>query len=69
MINLLEIEVNGIKEKGKLVNEQQRFLQVNEVYFETIDTVTNLFNLKKKLWHGLKKMLSYTEEWKILPLN
>ena len=62
-VNLLEIEVNSIRDKGMLVNEQQRFLEINEVYFESIDTLVNTFTLKKKLWYGLKKMIAYSEEW------
>ena len=64
LVNLLELEVNSIRDKGKLVNEQQRFLEINEVYFESIDTLVNTFTLKKKLWYGLKKMIAYSEEWK-----
>ena len=64
LVNLLELEVNSIRDKGKLFNEQQRFLEIYEVYFESIDTLINTFTIKKKVWYGLKKMIAYSEKWK-----
>lgn len=69
LVNTLEKEVLAIKEKGKLMNVQQLFLGVNEVYFESIDTLFNDFSLVKKLWFGMKKMKEYYEEWLDIPLK
>ena len=69
LIDEYEVEVEAIKAKGKLVNDQQRFLEINEVYFETIDTLNNDFQLKKKLWYGLKQIITYTKEQEVVPVD
>ena len=69
IVDDLEKDVLAIKTKGKLVNDQQKFLEVNEVYFESIDILYSDFNLLKKLWYGLKQMKQYYEEWLDIPLK
>lgn len=65
----IEVEVEQIKTKGKLINDQQKFLDVNEIYFEAVDELNNEFQLKKKLWHGVKDILRYTKEQEVIPLD
>jgi dynein heavy chain len=69
MVDALEKEVETIKNKGKMMNDQQRFLELNEVYFESVDFLYNDFTLVKKLWYGMKKMKQYYEEWLDIPLK
>ena len=69
MVDSIEKEVVSIKEKGKTVNDQQRFLEVNEVYFESIDVLYNDFTILKKLWYGLDRMRGYYKDWLDIPLK
>jgi dynein heavy chain, axonemal len=65
----IEKEVEEIKVKGKLLNDQQRFMEINEVYFESVDALVADFMLLKKLWYGLKQMEIYYKEWLDIPLK
>ena len=68
LIDEYEVEVEAVKAKGKRVNDQQRFLEIEEIYFENIDALNNDFQLKKKLWYGLKQIINYTKEQEVVPL-
>jgi dynein heavy chain len=64
LLRRLEIDVNAIRERGKLINDQQRFLEIPETSFDTLDQVLLIdFNLKKKLWNGLRDWNRLTENW------
>lgn len=69
IVNDIEKEVEVIKVKGKLIKDQQRFMEINEVYFESIDALVADFMLIKKLWYGLKQMEIYYQEWLDIPLK
>ena len=69
LVNELGKEVETIKNKGKLINEQQKFMEIGEVYFESIDILVNDFNLLKKLWTGMKQIGIYYDEWLRIPLK
>ena len=69
IVDTLEKEVMDIKKKGEVVNDQQKFLEVNEVYFESIDELVSDFSIVKKLWYGLDKMRKYYKEWLGIPLK
>jgi hypothetical protein len=69
LIAELEGKVNDIKEKGRILNEQQRFMEITEIYFESVDELFNDFQLKKKLWLGMKEIIAYTKEQEVIALD
>ena len=52
ILEKLEGSIVAIKEKGKTINELQKYLDMSPTFFESIESLTMDFSLKKKLWVG-----------------
>ncbi len=52
MIEKLKPEVDKVKERGKTMNEQQKFLETEVVYFASIESLNQDFTYLSKLWYG-----------------
>ena len=59
----LSNSVNNMKERGKQLNQFQKFLELEESHFECVNDVFNDFGLKNKLWSGLKEWIELSADW------
>ena len=59
----LKTKVMALKNKGKKLNDQQKFLEISETHFESIENTYMDFTLKYKLWTGLSQWFELSQEW------
>ena len=59
----LQLQVEELKSTGKKINKQQKFLEIAESHFDSIEDTYLDFTLKHKLWHGLKDWIIMSEKW------
>lgn len=51
-----------MKERGKQLNQYQKFLDMEETPFESVDNVHGEYILKNKLWIGLRDWIEFSRD-------
>ncbi len=54
---------NLMKERGKQLNIYQKYLELEDTPFESVNDVFNDWNLKYKLWKGMEEWIALSQEW------
>ena len=52
-----------MKERGKQLNVYQKYLELEETPFESVNDVYSDWNLKFKLWKGLDEWIYLARDW------
>lgn len=52
-----------MKERGKQLNQYQKFLDLEETTFEAVNDAFNDWNMKFKLWQGLDEWIYLSRDW------
>ena len=57
------VSANWMKERGKQLNTYQKYLELEDTPFESVNDVFNDWNLKYKLWKGLEEWIELSASW------
>ena len=57
------VSANLMKERGKQLNTYQKYLELEDTPFESVNDVFNDWNLKYKLWKGLEEWIELSASW------
>lgn len=56
-------QVTLMKERGKQLNEYQKFLELEDTPFEAVNDSFNDWSLKLKLWKGIEDWNQLSRDW------